>query len=800
LGSTTQWIWSVPAKWCSAFLAYESTRVPVTQRDGVRAILSWAPRMTPIQDRPADSPIEYAQPVAASSVPAALGEPRLPLDRNDAGEESTSGIEFTPGKVLRALRRRWWIAILLGLIGAAIAGYEAEQLIGLSYTVRTQVYVPPDRAGVPGFDTKGDSNSFQRRQAAFVHSRQVLQAAVLRPGVSELPSVRDNSDPFGWLEKNLTVDFGASPDIMRINIKGSQPGELIILLNGIREAYLEEGINREFTEKTATLKWLQQLMTEEHAKLDAARGDVTFAAEKLSAPDAASVRLRYQNCLTQLANLRTLRFQQDVQRKTLLLTRDELIASPPDRTAVESVPINPADLRAAIELRRRGDSESTALKSAIDRLEREIAEYKLRIADGVVNMTLEGKKRDLREAMAALSGREKTIEKEATQQLEAEGRRGGDFRVQEHQRRVSDLKVQADGLKSQIGALDAEVLRMNGEALSDAKGIVELDRLANRVSDVEQRIKATKARAEILETDLGVGNPHKAQTHEEAVVTLVPNPMKKQLMVVGAVAAGFAVMVLGVAFLDLRAKRIDSPEGVDRRLHTGVVGCIPRVSPTALAALTRPMSGSPGPDQAAVCDATDACRSLMLNALSGGQSKVIMVSSAGAGEGKTTLASQLALSLARAGYRTLLIDGDVRRPAIHRMFGRSQSPGLTDVLRKTHPLQHIIRKSPLPNLLVMPAGQCNPHEAVSLLQLRLGSLLRKCKPYFDVILIDTPPLMNLPDAMVIGRHADGTVLSLMNEVSTLPAAQAACARLRTLNIPLLGAVLNGARIRTSVAY
>src|SRR5262249_35091443 len=125
---------------------------------------------------------------------------------------------------------------------------------------------------------------------------------------------------------------------------------------------------------------------------------------------------------------------------------------------------------------------------------------------------------------------------------------------------------------------------------------------------------------------------------------------------------------------------------------------------------------------------------------------------------------------------------------------------LTDVLRKTHRLEQVVRKTPLPNLGLIPAGDCNPHEAVALLQLRLGSLLRKSKPYFDIVLIDTPPLLDLPDAMVIGRPADGTILSLMNEVSPLPAAQAACARLRALNIPLLGAVLSGTRGTAPLGY
>jgi capsular exopolysaccharide synthesis family protein len=256
--------------------------------------------------------------------------------------------------------------------------------------------------------------------------------------------------------------------------------------------------------------------------------------------------------------------------------------------------------------------------------------------------------------------------------------------------------------------------------------------------------------------------------------------------------------LLIVAALDLRTGRIDSPFGVDRHLQTGVVGCIPRVDPSAITTLARtaePLSG----DAARLCDATDACRTLLINSLPSGTAPVIMVTSPQSGEGKTSLASQLALSLGRAGYRTLLIDGDLRRASVHALFGRSQTPGLADVLRRTHGVERVGRRTELPNLVVLPAGQCHPNEAVALLQGRLGSTLRKCKTFFDVILIDTPPL-SLPDAAVIGRHVDGTILSLMNEVSTLSTAQAACARLRALNVPLLGAVLNRARTRATYGY
>jgi polysaccharide biosynthesis transport protein len=755
--------------------------------------------MSAIPEAPANSTNGLVSAVTDGRL-TTVPDPVLPVAAADEPTAASGGaVEFTPVKVLRALRRRWALALCLAVFGAAVAGYAADQIISSGYTVRTQVYIPFDRLGVPfDKDRGGDVTTHQRRQSALVRSRQVLQVALQKPGLSDLSFVRDAVDPLANLERDLLVDFGSAPDIMRVSLKGAPPEELIALLNAVREAYLKEGVNREVTEKTATLAWLRQLIAEDQSKLEVARVAVSDKAATLNAPDAATVRHRYQTGQTQLANLRTLRFHLEVQQKGLVQARDELLAAPPDP---DSPPVvRPADLKAATDLALLRDARVEASRTAIRRLEGEVAEYRRLLTPGSENRNLQEKERELKEMQAALTAREEAVRADVARDLQAEARRGAEYRVQEYQARVRDLGSQAGRLKAQIESLDAELKWLDAAALAEAQGMAELDRLAARVTEVDERIKVKKIQAEVLEMDLGKGSPLRAQTHEEAVITQVPNPMRKVRLVAGTVAIGFMAGLLGVAFLELRAGRIDSPDGVDRQLHAGVVGCIPWTSPDALSTLARPTGGPPGPEAAALCDAADGCRALMLNALAGGGSKVIMVTSPAAGEGKTSLAAQLALSLGRVGYRTLLIDGDVRRPGAHALFGRSLTPGLTDVLRKTHRLEHVVRKTPLPNLGLIPAGQCDPHEAVALLQLRLGSLLRKSKSYFDVILIDTPPLLDLPDAMVIGRHADGTILSLMNEVTTLPAAQTACARLRTLNIPLLGAVLNGARVSAPMGY
>lgn len=742
-----------------------------------------SPRAEPLAD---DGRLALAAP--ATPVPYAIDEPEPP-----PATETTLG--YTPGRVLRAVRRRWYAAIPAGLLMAVVLGYAANELIASNYTVRTQVSIAISQPGILSDGGVGDLSNYQRRQTALVKSRHVLQAALNRPGVSELAAVRNNPDPVGWLETSLKADFSTSPDILKVTLSGPDPAELVILLDAVREAYLEHGVNRDATEKKAALDRVHGLIEDDKVKLDAARLAVTKKAEEFRSPDALAARQRHMANVTHLANLRTQLFQLDGTIQGWEQTRADLIAHPPAKDAVAAP--SAADLAAATKLAIEADPAAQGVRAEVGKLQKEFDKVVALAAKGKDDPKAVDKKRELDEAKERLATRAAAVREETVRKLAADSNRDYEFRLREHTARLADLKVQIDRTKGQMAAVAAAVEKLDAATLAEARGIAELDRLAARVTEVDDRLKAAKTRAEAIEIELKA--PSRAQTHETAVVTQVPNPSKKLKLVAGAIAAGFLAGLLGVAFLDLRGGRIDSPEGVDRHLHTGVVGCIPRLSPGALATLARSPNGPSGSAAIAACDAADACRTLLLNALGTGP-KVIMVTSAGAGEGKTALTAQLALSLGRAGKRTLVIDGDIRKPGAHTLFGEALGPGLTDVLRKTHSLPNVVRPGPLSAVCVVPAGVCNPQEAVSLLQLRLGSLIRKCRPHFDVILIDTPPLLNLPDAMIIGRHADGTILSLMNEVSTLPDTQTACARLRTLNLPLLGAVLNGTRVKAPLGY
>jgi capsular exopolysaccharide synthesis family protein len=174
--------------------------------------------------------------------------------------------------------------------------------------------------------------------------------------------------------------------------------------------------------------------------------------------------------------------------------------------------------------------------------------------------------------------------------------------------------------------------------------------------------------------------------------------------------------------------------------------------------------------------------------------RVVMVTSALEGEGKTTVAGHLAVSLARAGFRTLLIDGDLRRPTLHRMFGVPLDPGFNEVLRGEAMVAETVRATGLSGLSFLSGGYWQENETIrALAQDGIKSFFDELRGVYDFIIVDSSPVLPVVDPLVIGQHVDGVLFSILREVSRLPSVYAAYERMTGLGIRILGAVINGAR-------
>jgi capsular exopolysaccharide synthesis family protein len=169
----------------------------------------------------------------------------------------------------------------------------------------------------------------------------------------------------------------------------------------------------------------------------------------------------------------------------------------------------------------------------------------------------------------------------------------------------------------------------------------------------------------------------------------------------------------------------------------------------------------------------------------------VLVTSAVPGEGKTSLASQLAASMARAWRKTLLIDGDLRKPAAHQLFELPGEPGLSEVLRGEVDPNDVIKATSVGRLWLMPAGQWDPHAQQALAQDGVGKLFDQMKEEYELIVVDSCPVLPVADTLLLGQHVDTVLLSVLKGTSSLPTIYAARQRLAALDIPVLGAVFAG---------
>jgi capsular exopolysaccharide synthesis family protein len=232
------------------------------------------------------------------------------------------------------------------------------------------------------------------------------------------------------------------------------------------------------------------------------------------------------------------------------------------------------------------------------------------------------------------------------------------------------------------------------------------------------------------------------------------------------------------------------------RVEVFPVPPLPRLdAPSRLLGFRRSLD--PGEQLEVFANRIDHMRVALCDAEDPGRVRCLMITSAGVGEGKTTLSLQLAARCADAGLSTLLIDADLRRSSLGRILKVPDSPGLSEVLRGLIDAEDAIVGLPLPGCRLLTAGSLvdNPGRLIQGRQFR--EVLDRLRSRFDMIIIDTPPLLPVPDALTMGRYADGVVLATRHDASRTSPLEKAQRLLVGAQIPLLGIAINGIPISSS---
>jgi succinoglycan biosynthesis transport protein ExoP len=253
------------------------------------------------------------------------------------------------------------------------------------------------------------------------------------------------------------------------------------------------------------------------------------------------------------------------------------------------------------------------------------------------------------------------------------------------------------------------------------------------------------------------------------------------------VALGFLLgLALAAAFVFLRDQiddRLRVPEDVEAKLRLPLLGVIPRLAKDEdpSAALDDPKSP--------MAESYNALRTTLMYSTREGLPKILLVTSAQAAEGKTTTSFAVARSFARTGKRVLLIDADLRRPAVHKMFGAANRTGLSSLLiGETTPAQATLATD-VPGLSIIPAGPIPPSPAELLSSPRMAALLDQFEGQFDLVVIDSSPVLGLADSTELAGLADGVMIVIEADRGRGGQLKAALRRLQRSDSVIIGATL-----------
>lgn len=675
------------------------------------------------------------------------------------------GKESLVWAMLRGVGRRWKPVVGFGVVAAAAVGTAIWLVLPPPIpTASAKLFVPQKPPTFLGAEHP-DPPIERQTQVELVKSRLVLNAAIRPDEVNRLPVLQAQEDPLDWLAKNIRIEF-LGPEILQISLSSEDPDQAKVLVDAIKDSYLRDIINRSMMERGERLKRLNEMAAGQEESLKRKRNSI----RELAKDGTSDTERRH--------------FQQQLLQAQMAATQSQFSRMKADlRTAKAREGLYSADLPLDIpDTKLDGYLES-------DRRVQESAEKgkKAEVAFEAFRGAAADPKSALVVAEAAKLDAVRQEHKALRDRLRAEVRE--QVRVQSKTERDAKLLLLKQDnmlLEQQFKQVEAE-LDAYAKSLSDIRVTnADLDPLRYEVKQAEDLLGRIKGM--VMTLTIEQDTPPRVVELEKAVIVKVDATKRKVMMAGGGAAAALFLVAALIGLLELRQRRVESADTITQGLGVRVFGSMPRPSARSFRwwRSMRPEYGLHVQSEAIAC-----ARTMLLHGEGLSPHRIFLVASPVSGEGKTTVTVQLSASVAQAGRRTLLVDGDLRNPTVHERLGMPAAPGLCEILRGEASVFDVIQKTSIPGLLLIQAGKWTAETGQALVTARLGQLFAIWRDQFEFVLIDSSPALPVADSLILGRHADGVILSLMQGVSRVPQATETCERFTALGVRILGAVVNG---------
>ncbi len=689
--------------------------------------------------------------------------------------ERRASVESAPGdrrlltEAAHSLRRRWLLTTTVGLVVGSLAAVCAWFGTSRLYTATAILRISTGRSTVLNVNDHGEAvatfDIFKRTQRQYIRSPRILTSVLQREEVAAKLK-NGPSDPLSWLQQIVSVAYPDDAEIMQVSVRTDDRDLSETLANTIVDVYLEDVNEDEHKQKSRHLDDLKTAFLDGEKNLRLKRAAIHDTALALHTADTAGLTPQQQNdfqaYVTAFTQMNQIEFELIKSKSALKMSGGTTLSDP--LTAASN---------AEEELKTSSDPVIVGLTSRMEHLQSALDEAKHNFSDDAPKYRelIADQQPKIDELKQKIAKQKAAVQKEIVARLQLVQQTNAKFlnsSIASLTEQQLHLKERADKLKKEvekIGRPDVEVELMQAEL----KSMEEIQNYVQReLHEAKVEVTSSKPRTTLL-------------SH---AVTPQSDATKNHLEFCGLTGAGgfFASGALVIAW-DLRRRRLNSAAEVARLLRLKLLGTVPPISSRS--------------DATAVADeAMDAIAATIAFSTPEEFHRLLMVTSAAPGEGKTTVAAGLAMSLARMGRPTVLVDFDLRCPLLHEMFGLDLTPGIADVLAERIEPTDAARPTSLDNLSVVPAGQWNQGGFADWCNDRLKRIFAELRLNYAHVVIDTAPLLPSVETRLLVPHVDGMVISLLRDVSEISRIRTGCEMLQSCDASVLGAVLVVARKRT----
>jgi len=593
-------------------------------------------------------------------------------------------------------------------------------------------------------------------QVQLIKSTPVMEAVLQQGFLAQSKDFRESKDPVRQLAELIQVTPARSGFVLDVSVERESPTEAARIVNAVVSSYLAENRRRRMGVSDEGIAELKKKAEELRVRLN----ESTTA---LHAFMATNRMVSFEDA-------------QNIVVDRLKGLNQNLMKAEPLRMQAE------AHYRTAEAAMKAGQAESipgvqastliNGLKTDLARLEQQYSEMRARLGD---------MHPQLQSTIAQMDAIRTKLAMESTYVVDAlRGR---------YEQALNEEKMLREELRKQEEA----VLQFNELAAKYNLFRQSRDSIQEAYSTIIRRIDELNV-SQLSGQGDSVFVVSRAEVPQEKSW-----PSRSRMLLMGIFFGG--LLAIGVCFfLDYMDTTIKGESDVRTLLNSSVIGGVPSAEAEAgdaafddLFAVNKPRSH--------FAEAFRSARTALAFSMVDKPLRSVVVTSTMPAEGKTLTAVNLAIAHAQAGKRTLLIDADLRKPRVHAVFNGRSDVGLSNLLAADNlESERAIVQTGIANLFYMSSGPVPPNPVELLDSERFGRRLEEWLKKYEMIVFDAPPMLNLADALVIGKHMDGAVLVVRTFVTNKYAAQQVARQMAVSKIKLLGVLLNNVDMPSGAAY